>query len=88
MSIFCRTFVGTTLIPTVAEFDEIVEPTRKPLMQNLEPMKIILEIIVIFLTFPEYAPLLALVVVVGTLYSLLNTKLWLMVVDRENKEDK
>jgi hypothetical protein len=76
MSIFCRTFVGTTLIPTVAEFDESVEPTRKPLMQNIEAMKIILEIIVIFLTFPEYAPLLTLVVVVGTFYSLFN---------RENK---
>ncbi|GEM_PF-4367830 len=72
MPIFCRTFVGTTLIPTVAEFDEIVEPTRKTLMQNVEAMKIILEIIVIFLTFPEYALLLALVVVVGTFYSLLN----------------
>ncbi|MEQ8975300.1 MAG: hypothetical protein RIE73_33565 [Coleofasciculus sp. C1-SOL-03] len=76
---FCRTFVGTTLIPTVAEFDENVEPIRKPLMQNVEAMKIILEIIVIFLTFPEYAPLLALVVVLGTLYSLLN---------REDKGDK
>jgi F0F1-type ATP synthase membrane subunit c/vacuolar-type H+-ATPase subunit K len=48
-------------------------------MQNVEAMKIILEIIVIFLTFPEYAPLLALVVVLGTLYSLLN---------REDKGDK
>jgi hypothetical protein len=61
-----------TLTPTLTgtEFDEIVELKRKPTMKSLELVKVILEIAAIFLTFPEYAPLLAVVVAVGAAYSL------------------
>jgi len=82
MSVFCRTFVGATLIPTVADFDESVELKSKPIMGILEAVKTILEIIVIFLTFPQYAPVLAGVVALGAVYYLLEDE------DENNEEDQ
>jgi len=40
-------------------------------MGTLEAIKTILEIIVIFLTFPQYAPVLAAVVALGAVYYLI-----------------
>jgi flagellar biosynthesis component FlhA len=71
VSIFCRTFVEATLIPTGADFDESVELRRKPNMETLEAIKTILEIIAIFITFPQYAPVLAVVVALGAMYYLI-----------------
>lgn len=40
-------------------------------METLEAVKTILEIIVIFVTFPQYAPVLAVVVALGAVYYLI-----------------
>lgn len=44
------------------------------MMKMFNEIKTFLEIVVIFLTFPEYAPVLAVAVVVGAAYSLLKDK--------------
>jgi hypothetical protein len=54
----------------------------KPIMGILEAVKTILEIIVIFLTFPQYAPVLAGVVALGAVYYLLEDE------DENNEEDQ
>lgn len=51
-------------------------------METLEAIKTILEIIVIFLTFPQYAPLLAAIVALGAVYSLLKDE------DENEEEDQ
>ncbi|HBE57719.1 MAG TPA: hypothetical protein DEG17_20415 [Cyanobacteria bacterium UBA11149] len=77
MSVFCRTFVGnnsyTALTPTPTAIfqDEIIPIKRKPLMENIEAIKTILEIIVIFISFPQYAPFLATIFILGFLYQVL-----------------
>jgi hypothetical protein len=81
VSVFCRTFVGATLIPTVADFDESVELRRKPIMETLEAIKTILEIIAIFITFPQYAPVLTVVVALGAVYYLIED-------EDDNQEDQ
>ncbi len=43
----------------------------KPIMESLEAIKTLLEIIVIFITFPQYAPMLAVIVALGVVYDLL-----------------
>lgn len=40
-------------------------------METIEAVKTILEIIVIFLTFPQYAPVLAAIVALGAVYYLI-----------------
>ena len=50
-------------------------------MGTLEAVKTILEIIVIFLTFPQYAPVLAAIVALGAVYYLLEDE------DENNEED-
>ncbi len=40
-------------------------------METLEAIKTILEIIAIFITFPQYAPVLAVVVALGAMYYLI-----------------
>ncbi len=51
-------------------------------MGTLEAVKTILEIIVIFLTFPQYAPVLAAIVALGAVYYLLEDE------DKNNEEDQ
>jgi phosphatidylglycerophosphatase A len=55
---------------------------RKPIMETIEAVKTILEIIVIFLTFPQYAPVLAVVVALGAVYYLIEDE------DNNNEEDQ
>lgn len=76
MSVFCRTFVGnnsyTALTPTPTAIlqDEIIPVKRKLLMETIEAIKTILEIIVIFISFPQYAPFLSAIAILGFLYQL------------------
>ncbi|MGB7439574.1 MAG: hypothetical protein WA919_00770 [Coleofasciculaceae cyanobacterium] len=69
-----KSSITLTPTPTAAEFDENIELERQVSMSSLEAIKLILEITAIFLTFPEYAPLLAFVVTIGAVYSLLKGK--------------
>ncbi|MBD2014316.1 hypothetical protein H6F96_10065 [Microcoleus sp. FACHB-53] len=51
-------------------------------METLEAIKTILEIIAIFITFPQYAPVLAVVVALGAVYYLIEDE------DDNNQEDQ
>ena len=51
-------------------------------METLEAIKTILEIIAIFITFPQYAPVLAVVVALGAAYYLIEDE------DDNNQEDQ
>ncbi len=51
-------------------------------MGTLEAIKTILEIIAIFITFPQYAPVLAVVVALGAVYHLIEDE------DDNNQEDQ
>jgi hypothetical protein len=63
--------IALTPTQTASLEDEIVEFTRKPIMETLEAIKTILEIIAIFITFPQYAPVLAAILALGAAYYLL-----------------
>lgn len=59
--------IAWTPTPTVTLDHKVVPLERKSIMKTLEVVKTILEIIVIFITFPQYAPQLAAITVLGAI---------------------
>lgn len=57
--------IAWTPTPTATFDHKGVQLKRKSIMETLEAVKTILEIIVIFITFPQYAPQLAAIAVLG-----------------------
>ena len=59
--------IAWTPTPTGTFDHKGVQLKRKSIMETLEAVKTILEIIVIFITFPQYAPQLAAITVLGAI---------------------
>lgn len=63
-----RSDIAWTPTPTATLDHRVVRLERKSIMEMLEAVKTILEIIVIFITFPQYAPLLGAIAALGAVY--------------------